>query len=135
MERRMAMLTEYTRYADAQLEFSTAQLWALFDGDRERLNIAHECIDRHAGDASRFAVRIAHADGADEILTFREIAGRRRNSPIGLRRAASRRATASPSCWSHRARLRNAVRGDETRRHRRAAVHAVRDGGAAPQAR
>ena len=27
--------------------FSAAKLWELFDGDRERLNIAHECIDRH----------------------------------------------------------------------------------------
>ena len=41
-------LTTYTSYADAQEHFSSAGLWDLFDGDRQRLNIAHECIDRHA---------------------------------------------------------------------------------------
>ena len=49
--RPMASLTEYTSFADAQAHFSAAGLWELFDGDRERLNIAHECIDRHAGRA------------------------------------------------------------------------------------
>ena len=44
----MAKLTELTSYADAQAQCSTEKLWELFDGDRERLNIAHECIDRHA---------------------------------------------------------------------------------------
>ena len=58
----MASLTEYTSFADAQAQFSAARLWELFDGDRERLNIAHECIDRHAGKADP-AVIVAHADG------------------------------------------------------------------------
>ncbi len=50
----MALLTDYTSYADAQRQFAPARLWDLFDGDRERLNIAHECIDRHAdGSGSR----------------------------------------------------------------------------------
>ena len=49
-------------------------LWELFDGDREHLNIAHECITRHADGSGRTAVRIAHADGADEILSFDTIA-------------------------------------------------------------
>ena len=48
-------------------------LWSLFDGDRESLNIAHECVDRHAG-SGRVAVRVAHADGRDESLSFRELA-------------------------------------------------------------
>ena len=65
-------LTDYTRYADAQRHFAPAKLWELFDGDREWLNIGHECIDRHvAGDG--VAVRVAHADGRDETLTFRDI--------------------------------------------------------------
>jgi acetyl-CoA synthetase len=38
------------------------------------LNIAHECIDRHATDPDRLAVRVAHADGRDELITFRAIA-------------------------------------------------------------
>lgn len=70
----MAKLTEYTRFADAQAHASSQALWNLFDGDRERFNIAHECIMRHADGSNRPAVRIAHADGSDEILSFDEIA-------------------------------------------------------------
>jgi acetyl-CoA synthetase len=68
----MASLTDYTSYADAHRHVSPAALWALFDGDRESLNIAHECLDRHAP-SDRVAVRVAHADGRDETLTFREL--------------------------------------------------------------
>ena len=70
----MAKLTDYMRYADAQEHANSQALWALFDGDRERLNIAHECIRRHADGSGRPAVRIAHADGADESLSFDVIA-------------------------------------------------------------
>ena len=70
----MSKLTEYTRYADAQQHADSRALWDLFDGDRERLNIAHECILRHATSDGRTAVRIAHADGADETLSFDTIA-------------------------------------------------------------
>jgi len=70
----MPKLTDFTRFADAQAHASSAALWELFDGDRERLNIAHECITRHADGSGRAAVRIAHADGRDEILSFDEIA-------------------------------------------------------------
>jgi len=66
-------LTDHTTYADGHRHFSSAALWSLFDGDRESLNIAHECVDRHAG-SGRVAVRIAHADGRDETLGFRELA-------------------------------------------------------------
>ena len=65
-------LTGYTSYADAQTHFSRAALWELVDGSRERLNIAHECVDRHPPE--RTAVRIAFADGRDEAYTFGEIA-------------------------------------------------------------
>lgn len=68
----MQPLTRYTSYADAHRHFSPAALWALFDGDRTSLNIAHECVDRHAG-AGAVAVRVAHADGRDEIIGFREL--------------------------------------------------------------
>src|SRR5580698_8730676 len=69
----MPKLTEYTSYQDAQREFAPARLWELFDGDRARLNIAHECIDRHAADTQRLAIWVAHADGHDDRLTFRDI--------------------------------------------------------------
>src|ERR1043166_4425104 len=68
------MLTDYTSFADAQQHASSAALWELFDGDREHLNIAHECIPRHADGSGRAAVRVAHADGQDEILSFDRIA-------------------------------------------------------------
>lgn len=67
-------LTETTSYAYAQAHYSSQGLWDLFDGNRDALNLAHECIDRHASDARRVAVRVVRADGNDEILTFRQIA-------------------------------------------------------------
>ena len=67
-------LTDYTTWADAQRHFAPAKLWELFDGSRERLNLAHECVDRHVGDGTRVAVRVAHADGRDEVITYRELA-------------------------------------------------------------
>jgi acetyl-CoA synthetase len=70
----MVRLTDYTRFTDAQANASSAALWELFDGDRSRLNIAHECMTRHADGSGRAAVRIAHADGHDEILSFDAIA-------------------------------------------------------------
>jgi acetyl-CoA synthetase len=69
----MTKLTEVTRYDEALRLFSAAKLWELFDGDRQHLNIARECIDRHAA-PGRIAVRIAHADGRDEALGFDRIA-------------------------------------------------------------
>lgn len=75
----MTRLTEFTSYADAQKHYSKGGLWALFDGNREHFNIAHECIDRHV-DGDNVALRVAHADGTDEIITFEEIS--RRSSQI-----------------------------------------------------
>jgi acetyl-CoA synthetase len=68
----MTRLTDYTTYADAHRHFSSAALWSLFDGHRGALNIAVECLDRHA-DAGRVAVRVAHADGRDETLGFADL--------------------------------------------------------------
>lgn len=48
------------------------KLWELFDGNKEQLNIAHECIDRHV-DGDRAAIIVAHADGRDEVLSFHEL--------------------------------------------------------------
>ena len=69
----MPKLTDYSTYADAQRAFSTAAMWDLFDGDRSRLNIGHECVDRYASDG-RIALRVAHADGSDETISFEELA-------------------------------------------------------------
>jgi acetyl-CoA synthetase len=69
----MTKLTGYTSYADAQANFAPAKLWELFAGNRECLNIAYECIDRHAARTNP-AVIVVHANGPDEVLGFREIA-------------------------------------------------------------
>jgi len=70
----MTRLIDFTSYADAQRHFSPARLWELFDGDREKLNIAHECIDRHAaGAGDRVAVIVVGAAGGEELLTYRRI--------------------------------------------------------------
>ncbi len=66
----MSKLTDYTSYADAQRHFSGAELWALFDGDRNRLNIAHECVDRWAAGPDRTAIRLAFGDGGTEEIGF-----------------------------------------------------------------
>lgn len=65
----VALLTDYTLRADTLAHYSTEALWALFDG-RERINIAHECIDRHATGDGRIAIHVAHADGGIESLSF-----------------------------------------------------------------
>ncbi len=69
----MTRLTEYLTYADAQAHCSPEKLWELFDGDKARMNIAHECIDRHAG-SDRPAVILVKAAGGHEILHFDELA-------------------------------------------------------------
>jgi acetyl-CoA synthetase len=69
----MTSLADFTSYADAHRHVSPAALWALFEGGRERLNLAHECVDRHAP-TGRVAVRVAHADGRDEAVGFAELA-------------------------------------------------------------
>jgi acetyl-CoA synthetase len=66
----MTKLTAYSTLAEAQAHFSGGALWELFEGDRDRLNITHECVDRWADDPSRVAIRIAYADGGDDSLTF-----------------------------------------------------------------
>lgn len=70
----MIDLTQHTTYADAMQYAASEHLWNLFDGDREFFNITNECILRHADGSDRAAVRIAHAGGDNEILSFDEIA-------------------------------------------------------------
>lgn len=67
----MSKLTDFVDYADAQRAFSSARLWELFSGDRENFNITTECVDRHASE--RIAIRVAHADGRDEAISFRQL--------------------------------------------------------------
>jgi acetyl-CoA synthetase len=48
-------------YRDAIASFRWEALWELVDGDRRRLNLAHECVDRHVGKGT--ALRLQFADG------------------------------------------------------------------------
>lgn len=71
----MEKLTDYTSYEAAKAHFTHEALWALFDGNRDELNITHECIDRYANE-DRTAIMVAHADGSDEFVSFGELSRR-----------------------------------------------------------
>jgi len=64
----MPQLTEITTYDDVVRSFSWDRLWALFDGDRERMNLAHECLDRHRGQGT--AISVKFADGRREHYDY-----------------------------------------------------------------
>jgi acetyl-CoA synthetase len=68
----MTLLTDLTLRHDTLSYYSPEKLWELFDGSRERLNIGHECVDRHSG-SGRTAIRIAYADGHEESIGFAEL--------------------------------------------------------------
>lgn len=59
-------------YRGALAGFSWDGVWKLFDGDRRRFNIAHECIDRHVRLGT--AVRLQFADGHREEHDFAALA-------------------------------------------------------------
>ena len=67
----MTRLTDFTTYADARRHCTKAGLWALFDGDRERFNIAHECLDRHPRDA--IAIHVVKAEGGHDSYTYGQL--------------------------------------------------------------
>lgn len=66
-ERPSALLDART-YPDALRTFAWSALWDLFDGSRDRLNLTHECVDRH--DPAATALRLQFADGHREEHTF-----------------------------------------------------------------
>ena len=68
----MTNLVDFTSYEDAQKYATRDKLWDLFDGNKDYLNIAHECVDRHAG-TGKAALIVVHADGRDEIISYREL--------------------------------------------------------------
>jgi len=64
------MALDYANYEEAREKFRWSERWALFDGNKEKFNIAHECIDRHPqGDV---AIRIKFSEGKTEIYKFGE---------------------------------------------------------------
>jgi acetyl-CoA synthetase len=68
----VASILDVRRWPDVRETFSWDALWPLFDGDRARLNLAHECVDRHPGDG--IALRLAQADGGFVEHSFAELA-------------------------------------------------------------
>ena len=68
----MPKLTEITTYDDVMHSFSWDSLWALFDGDRDCMNLAHECIDRHRDQG--IAISVKFADGHSEHYDYAVLA-------------------------------------------------------------
>ncbi|MGH7392765.1 MAG: acyl-CoA synthetase [Candidatus Rokuibacteriota bacterium] len=68
----MTPILEVRSARAARERFSWDALWDLFDGDRRRLNLAHECVDRHIGRGT--ALRIQFADGRREEHDFAALA-------------------------------------------------------------
>jgi acetyl-CoA synthetase len=66
-------ITDIRSYPQVLNEFSWDKLWELFDGTPERMNLAHECLDRHAQGAPRTAVSIKFADGRSENHSFADL--------------------------------------------------------------
>ena len=87
----MPKLTEITTYDDVMRSFAWDSLWALFDGDRNCMNLAHECIDRHRHQGS--AISVKFADGHSEHYDYAVLA-----ELSGLQPWASPKAIAWPSC-------------------------------------
>ena len=73
----MTKITDIDSQPVALAEFSWDKLWQLFDGSAGSMNLAHECLDRHAGKGT--AVSIKFADGRLEhhdFATLSELTGR-----------------------------------------------------------
>jgi len=65
------MRLEYKTYEEAKKNFKWSERWEVFDGNRQKFNIAHECVSRHASD--EVAIRIKFDDHHREVYTFREL--------------------------------------------------------------
>ena len=68
----MNQITELDSYLETTTNFSWQRLWALFDGNAEQMNLAHECLDRHR--ARGTAMSIKFADGHAEHHDFAHLA-------------------------------------------------------------
>ena len=64
------MRLEYKTYEEAKKYFRWSERWEVFDGNKQKFNIAHECVGRHISD--EVAIRIKFDDRHKEIYTFKE---------------------------------------------------------------
>ena len=67
----MTHLLELDNYDSIQSEFSSKLLWDLFDGNKDYMNLAHECLDRHSGKGR--AISVKHDSGDIEHLDYDEL--------------------------------------------------------------
>jgi len=70
--RRVKSILELKTYDEVLAGFSWQRLWALFDGSEARMNLAHECIDRHRDKGT--AISVKFADGRCEHYSFAQLA-------------------------------------------------------------
>ncbi|HUF91288.1 MAG TPA: AMP-binding protein [Candidatus Limnocylindria bacterium] len=68
----MTPILSVRSYPEAVETFRWEALWELFEGDRTRLNLATECVDRHP--ASATALRLQREDGRRHEHSFGELA-------------------------------------------------------------
>jgi acetyl-CoA synthetase len=64
----VSTILDLRSYDDVVRDFSWRKLWALFDGNDARMNLTHECIDRHRGRGT--AISVKFADGHSEHYDF-----------------------------------------------------------------
>lgn len=65
------MRMKYASYKEFRENFKLAERWEVFDGDRNNLNVAYECVDRQPKEKT--AIRIKFEDGRRETYTFGEL--------------------------------------------------------------
>jgi acetyl-CoA synthetase len=64
------MQLEYNTYEEAKKNFRWSERWGVFDGNKQKFNITHECVSRHASE--EIGIRIKFDDRHKEIYTFKE---------------------------------------------------------------
>ena len=67
----MKSLLDLKSYDEIQTNFRRERLWDLFEGNRTQMNLAHECIDRHA--SRGVAINVKHEGGKLETLEYGEL--------------------------------------------------------------
>lgn len=68
----MKSILDLKTYDEVLAGFSWDRLWALFDGSEARMNLAHECIDRHRGKGT--AISVKFSEGRSEHYPFDQLA-------------------------------------------------------------
>lgn len=65
------MALDYPSFEAARKSFTWSQRWKVFTHDREHLNIAYECVERHP--KHHVAIRLRKDDGGYETYSFGEL--------------------------------------------------------------